>query len=199
MIDEINERLNSNLDRVKNLVTIYEAHLQRPGRGRQDAHRSDVLRATVVLLHASLEDFLRSIANWKLPSAKAEVVAAVPLLGTGSIPKKFTLGDLAQFRGMAVDDVISKSVDAYLDRSNYNNAGDLRAFFQELALPISTVEPLFSDVNEMMRRRHLIVHRADRNDAVGRGQHATHSISRTTVNRWIALVEDFCTRTSKLL
>ena len=40
------------------------------GQGRRSVQDTDILRAAVVLLHATLEDLLRSLADWKLPTAE---------------------------------------------------------------------------------------------------------------------------------
>lgn len=43
-----------------------------------------------------------------------------------------------------------------------------------------------------MKRRHQIVHRADRdNQAAGRGRHQVTSIGVATVNGWISSIEKF--------
>ena len=104
MIDEIRGNLTYNLKRVENLVSIYENHPDAQGQGRKPAELLDILRAGVVLLHASLEDVLRKIAYWKLPSANPTVLDNIPLVGLGPIPKKFLLGELAVFRGKKIDE-----------------------------------------------------------------------------------------------
>lgn len=71
---QIQERLELNIARVKNLVDIYETHLTGTGRGRRGHAKTDVLRAATVLLHATVEDVLRSIARWKLPLASSDVL-----------------------------------------------------------------------------------------------------------------------------
>src|SRR5688572_17484721 len=110
MLDKIKENLKHNLDRVESLVATYESHPDAQGGGRKAVEVLDILRAAVVLLHASLEDVLRSVAYWKLPFACADVLNAIPLKGYGPHPKKFSLGDLADFRGMMVDEVFTQSV-----------------------------------------------------------------------------------------
>ena len=121
MIDEIRGNLTYNLKRVENLVSIYENHPDAQGQGRKPAELLDILRAGVVLLHASLEDVLRKIAYWKLPSANPTVLDNIPLVGLGPIPKKFLLGELAVFRGKKIDEIFTLSIDAYLEKSNFNN------------------------------------------------------------------------------
>jgi hypothetical protein len=48
---------------------------------------------------------------------------------------------LAAWRGHAVDKVIQRSIDAHLERSNYNNPGDLKTLLQGCGLPPTLVDP----------------------------------------------------------
>ena len=74
MKDEIARRFELNLSRVQSLIKAYENAL--PGsQGRPPVVTTDILRASVVFLHASLEDLLRSLLEWKLPAAKAEYLS----------------------------------------------------------------------------------------------------------------------------
>ena len=77
MKTEIENRFNGNLERVGHLVEIYETLTTGPGRRPVDT--SDILRSAVVFLHAALEDFLRSLLEWKLPSAQASYLKDIPL------------------------------------------------------------------------------------------------------------------------
>ena len=109
--DEISRRFVVNLARVRGLITSYEQAL--PGvQGRPTVATTDILRGAVVFLHASLEDLLRSILEWKLPStAKPEHLDDVPL--DGERLRKYTLGDVARHPGTTVDDLIDRSVKAW--------------------------------------------------------------------------------------
>jgi hypothetical protein len=69
MKSEIEIRFKSNLERVDHLVALYDTATTGPGRRPVD--KSDILRSAVVFLHATLEDFLRSLLEWKLPTAQA--------------------------------------------------------------------------------------------------------------------------------
>jgi hypothetical protein len=104
MKQEITDRFNLNVSRVKNLVSIYRTQLAGKGKGRRGHQKTDVLRAAMVLLHASLEDVLRSLAYWKLPAAAPNVLDLIPI--TGGPATKFTLGTLSAHRGKTVDQVI---------------------------------------------------------------------------------------------
>ena len=187
----IEERFRVNLGRVRNIVAVY-SKVAGEGRGRMTVEEGDLLRAGVVLLHASLEDVLRSVSEWKLPAAPPEALKEVPLIGQGK-KTNFNLGDLAASRGRTVDDVIAESVVAHLERSNYNNVGEVVALLGSIGLPASLLANHAADLEAMMKRRHLIAHRADRNLRRGRGHHQALSISRTLVTSWIDAVEKFVT------
>jgi hypothetical protein len=183
------------MGRVQNLVSIYKER-HGVGRGRRRVIHADLLRAAVVLLHASLEDFLRSLAFIYLPNAGEEVLNSIPLAATTpGRPEKFLLGRLAKFRGQTVDDVIRRSVVEYLERSNYNNTSDIIALLTAMEVDLEKVRPTFADLDAMMKRRHQIVHRADRLETTGRGRQIAASIPIATVEQWIASTRFFTSHT----
>ena len=191
MKHQIEERFSLNIARVKNLVAIYRTQLAGPGQGRRGHLATDVLRAATVLLHASLEDVLRSLAYWKLPAAAAPDLDKVPLVGDKAL--KFTLGSLALHRGKTIDQVIKESTDASLERSNYNNPGEVTNVLQSIGLNTAPLAPYMATLSLAMQRRHQIVHRADANPnpQPGRGNHRVASISPTTLDGWLANTEQF--------
>lgn len=181
-------RFEENIERVEKLVSLYRS-LSRAGQGRRPVNSSDVLRAAVVMLHAALEDFFRSVAREQLPSAQPDALEAVPLAGTRELhAKKFTLGDVAKFRGQSVDEVIEASVCEYLDRSSFNNPGDIKQLLNTLRVNADAVDAPWSAVAEMIDRRHWIVHQADRNPNQGRGHHRARSIGMGKVDEWTTAV-----------
>ena len=193
MKEEIQARFVENIARVKNLVTIYRDHLSGTGRGRKSHSKTDVLRASVVLLHACVEDLLRSLAYWKLPLASNAVLDKIPLSSIS--PKdKFSLGALISHRGTTVDEVISASVNKYLEGTNYNNIDEISALLGSISIETSSVNGNFGILNEYILRRHQIVHRAERDEQGGRGNHKVKSISVASVEKWIEAVEIFGNR-----
>ena len=151
---------------------------------------SDILRSAVVFLHAALEDFLRSLLEWKLPSAHASSLKDIPL--AGKKPRSsFTLGDLARFRGSSVDALIALSVADHLERSNFNNPGEVASVLESIGCTRSLLNPYRDKLGPMMKRRHWIVHRADRNNATGSGHHAALGLKRATVETWSIAVREF--------
>ena len=128
-----------------------------------DSENQDVLRSAVVFLHATLEDFLRSLAMQYLVSAEESVLNEIPFAGNARA-EKFWLGKLAQFRGRTVDEVIADSVRQHLNHSTYNSAGEVAGFLESISFDVKHVRDLLPEVDAMMKRRHQIVHRADRDD-----------------------------------
>jgi hypothetical protein len=189
MNSQIRARFEGNIVRVRHLVTVYD-NTTGSGRGRRTAESSDVLRAAVVLLHAALEDVLRSLERRVLPQSSADTLDTVPLKGLQR-PAKFSLGSLAAYRGKAVDDLIDESVEAYLQRMTYNNADELAEGLKRLGADVTKVNRHFATLTALMKRRHQIVHRADRDEARGSGHHPTRSLSKTQVVEWTNVAEDF--------
>lgn len=191
MKDEIARRFELNLGRAKSLVASYEGAL--PGAsGRPSVATTDLLRGSVVFLHASLEDLLRSILAWKLPSAPPKQLEDIPLVGT--MPRsKYTLADIAAHRGVTVDELVARSVAASLERSNFNDVAEVASALSGSGIPNASavVKPHGSNLAAMMSRRHWIVHRADRNRAQGSGHFAAQSLPPDLVETWVASVEAF--------
>ncbi len=183
MKDKIKNRLDKNLNRARNLVDIFENYAPKKTKKVND---TDILRAATVFLHATLEDFLRSIAAWKLPLASPKILNDIPLLGKGK-DLKFSLGDLASRRSMKVDKLIKLSVDEHLERSNYNNVGDISHLLEAIGIKVKKVNGTFNNISELMKRRHQIVHRVDRKLTTGKAV----SLTKDDVNRWINVVEKF--------
>jgi hypothetical protein len=191
---DLRDRFGFNLGRVDGIIEAYD-RLGTAGPGRQSVQRTDLLRSAVVFLHASLEDLLRSLAEQRLPLSGLDILERVPLPGSAADKPlfKFTLKDLATFRGEDVESVIRRAVSSYLRHSNYNSTAEIAYLLREMGVHEVTglLAPYAGRIESMMSRRHLIVHRADRNPVSGRGQHSAASISRETVQRWSEAVRAF--------
>lgn len=189
MLDEIIELLNANLARVENLISRYGP----PRRGRKTVNETDILRAALVLLHASMEDFLRSLLIWRAPDSNREVIDTYPLAGTGKKhPERFYLGSLVAHREKTVADLIRLSVTEYLEAfSSFNDIGDVKRALRTCGVDHQAVEDNdFSNLPAMIARRHIIVHKADRNNVQqGQGNHRTKSIDIGHLNNYIAAVK----------
>jgi hypothetical protein len=144
-----------------------------------DEASDEVLRAVVVLMHAYLEDFLRTLALILLPIAGEDALNDVPLAGLNKTGRaeKFFLGKLVRHREKGVDDLIKESVAEHLERSTFNSVTEVMAFLDGLGLQLPRQDENMravlrisveeeskvpSALEAMMQRRHYIVHRADK-------------------------------------
>ena len=126
-----------------------------PSPRSQQAIAQDMLRAAVVLIHAYLEDFLRTIARALLPEANAECLDKIPLAGLSGRPDKFSLGKLVRHKGKLVDEVLRESVSEHLDRTTFNNKGEIANLLETLGFELAPIHHgCLVDIQEMMQRRH---------------------------------------------
>lgn len=195
MDQDIRDRFEANIHRVRNLVLLYE-DLAGKVKGRPTVQEADLLRGAVILLHASLEDLLRSLAEWKLLlNADEGYLNATPFAPGAKAEKereKLSLLELSQnYPGKTVAEVIEKSILNRLETQSFNNLRDVQQILRSIGLSRSDelVDRYRKGVKQMMDRRHLIAHRADRNHKKGRGQHGARSLGKATVQDWVAAVE----------
>jgi hypothetical protein len=121
----------------------------------------DMLRAAVILNHAYLEDLMRTVAALLLPGAGESALNEIPLVSSGTRAEKFYLGTLARYRGKSVKELIRESVSEHLDRITFNNIGEIARMLKTLGFKLSDHEREFPMLQEMILRRHQIVHRGD--------------------------------------
>jgi hypothetical protein len=151
----------------------------------------DILRAEVVLMHAYLEDFLRTVAAALLPESDESGLNSIPLAGVPGRSEKFALGKLVQHKGKSVDDVLRESVSEYLDRSTFNNKGEIVELLKKLGFDLSHNDDDLAAIQQMIQRRHQIVHRADRVKAPGTNNRVLQPIDRNEVLTWMKATERF--------
>jgi hypothetical protein len=199
-VPEIRQRLQSNLARVENLVA---ATSTLESGGTSGPIKTDMLRAAVVFLHATLEDVIRSGLELELPRASAENLDRIPFVladGKGETrkPEKISLPELAQYRGKTVDDAVKELVIEYLNRSNFNNIEEIGAALNRMgigSLKALGLDHRASHLIALTSRRHWIVHRVDKNPDAGLpGRSKTRKIHASTVRAWKACVSEVCTR-----
>jgi hypothetical protein len=192
-IEEFNRYVELMDSGIKRIMTLVRAAKTFPS----DAS-GDILRAAVVLTHAHLEDFLRTVASVFLPMADEQTLNKVPLIGLNNLrSEKFFLGKLAQHKGKTVEDLIRESVTDYLARTNFNSATEVMSFIEGLGLKLAEerlemrtkkrieTRGVLILIDEMIARRHQIVHCADR---AGEG---LTPIAEDDVLRWIFAVGNF--------
>jgi hypothetical protein len=195
------ERLVQNLVRTRVLVRLYRminalpsvtTSLQSP-QGQGEDVLADLLRSSVVFVHATLEDFLRSIAAALLPFSEESMLNEVPLVGTSGSgrPEKFFLGRLAAHRDKTVLELIQESVREHLLTATYNDTTQIASLLRGLNIDVEKVRNAFPRLDELIRRRHQIVHRADRQEHRRDPQEGVESITEEQVEDWISEVQGF--------
>lgn len=150
--------------------------------------RSDMIRSGILLAHAAMEDLLRSLVEIRLPEADAKHLRHIPLLDMkDALQPKYDLGDLLVHRSKTVDDLIRKSVVAYLGRVSYNNVEQIALALNHMSVPRTLLSAYGAELAALMSRRHHIAHRADR----GIEGHRVLPIDHLTVVAWIDAIEAF--------
>ena len=156
------EMVNSMLFSMARTESLFELY---KSLSNNNNYRDDLLRSSVVLTHATMEDCLRTIAAYYLPISKEDILNKIPLTGAKDSkgqPYKFYLGELEKFKSMTIDDLIKKSVHDYISRQTYNNSKDIVSLLQDIGLKKDMFQKYYNLIDEMCTRRHQIVHRADR-------------------------------------
>jgi hypothetical protein len=148
------------LARVHHLLALHEESKHAPTRQPGD-EVDDVLRAALVFTHATLEDFLRTLATIRLPNAEPSVLNRIPLVGAPARAEKFGLADLAAHRGRTVQDVVDDSVREHLARATFNNTTDIANHLTACSVDLDCVKEHFPAIERLVKRRHHIVHQAD--------------------------------------
>lgn len=154
-------RVQANHDRIGSLMVIYDSIVWSPR-----SSRDDLLRAQVVFIHATLEDFLRSVGALRLPTCGPEKLEGIPLAppqgGDIRRSEKFTLGDLSHHRFRTVFEVIDDSVRSFLAQESFGSTSKIDAFLTRCNLTDHRAFlPYYLAIDSLIKRRHQIVHRAD--------------------------------------
>lgn len=188
----VEQIFHQNILRVRELTQLHLALASFPGTNRA-LYGDDVLRASLVLLHAALEELIRGVLRIRLPGRESEQLNKVPLLGfnTRNQPKAFLFGHLKPYKDMKIQDLIEKSIDEYLNYTNYNRVEDIIEFLQDVGLEKTEFEDLFSSLKTALERRHIIVHRADRRRFSADGASELEPISSAQVEISLDTVVNF--------
>lgn len=179
IVSDIEARFHGNLERVAGLVRVFEV-----GGGN-----SDILRAAVVLLHAALEELVRSTVRVLLPRSPRPFEKMV-FAWFGSEkrgPDKISLQQLADFRGKTVEEILDRAFEYHLDHSSYNYPAEVIGALRELRVtlpPEEELRPILRELSPMMARRHRIAHCAD----AERGGQGLQQLEAQEVMTWLEAV-----------
>jgi hypothetical protein len=181
----LSEQVGQRITRVRGLVDLYGT-LALSDSHRFPAQDSDILRAAVVFLHATFEDFLRSLAMARVSDFSRESLANIPFSASEDRKLKLNLGDLHPYRHQTVGAFIAKAVEDYLDQRAYSNVADIKRALREIDISPDVIDRYASKLTSLTTRRHLIAHRFDRVDTAEDG---TLPITQEDVTAWINTVE----------
>lgn len=204
-VQQIFARFEKNLQRTTGLVDSFYGE---EGRGRPGTQRSDLLRAAVVLLHATLEDLLRSLEielidrciqpRMRLDKVKFALPGEEKLRETISLKVL-----LSAYPNANTQLVLADALAAYkperletLERETYSDVAKVKMAIERLQIPIGTDPNSAYGLSSrdwglialMTARRHLIAHRADRNDKSGRGHHLAKPLKEVDFRGWVDTV-----------
>lgn len=184
-------RLKDNLSRVDSLLALYEilqkGEARRLVSSKQDARSADILRAAVVLLHGSQEDYVRGmLSDWLFDRADSRELEGISLLGSAQKrAQKFTLRDLAQYKNEQVSDLIQSSIESQLSLVSFNQYSEICSWLSKIGISLTQFKNQ-SLIENLIKRRHKIVHEVDLNKKSGK----TESIKASTVRSWREAVEN---------
>lgn len=192
-LDPYYPQLKESFVRVTKLISLARslANQSSPASNAGGVAAGDVLRSAVVLTHAFLEDFLRTLANRLLPECDENALKDIPLAGSGRGKSQFHLGQLAQHRQKTVDAIIRESVSEHLERTTFNTTTDIAHLLERLHLDVHSVEGDFPALDRMIRRRHQIVHRADRVKEPNSNTYTLETIQLPEVQSWLEATWNF--------
>ena len=78
----------------------------------------------------------------------------------------------------------------HLDRSTFNSTQEIATAIKRCGLEVWTIEKLFPKLDQLIKRRHQIVHRADKLPKLGAGKQHAESLSPVDVKIWLGAVRD---------
>lgn len=154
MIGDIMLVFDGNIRRINQLLELYSKLAD--GVGRRDIHKVEILRASVVLLHSTLEDYLRNLLRWKLPSSSISRINEISLAGLDDKNRtKFQLGELMKFREKSIGEVVDLSIEEHLSKMSFNNIADITRALSDVGANWDERlrRQLFPKLDAMMKRQ----------------------------------------------
>ena len=187
-----------NIRRAQNFIVLYNSATENRGPGRRDTLTTDILRAGVVFLHSTLEDYLRSIILSKkiamLNTTEVDfraVLANVNLVGdnTGkSSVRKYALGEFWDVKDKSVITIVEEALRDKVSYMTFNDYSQIVASLSTVGIKLSINFNPDGIIDNYINRRHKIVHEADNNSVHGPGNYKATSINANTLTAWINAV-----------
>ena len=178
---------DKNIERVESICNLYSALKDAKQKDSKEYTMTDMLRAAVVLLHSSFEEYFRNtLILWLPQKADDNYLKEIPIITkAGKRAEKLFLNDLAKLSGHSIDDVIQLSVSEHIQRTTFNDRAEIKKWTDRIQIDLSSLsEDILKTVDTAVHRRHKIVHEADTNRDKNNVDRIT-GITDTTVIGWI--------------
>ena len=181
--------LDYNICRVRSLICHHKSLVENEksediisNTGRKSVLHEDILRAAWVLVHAGMEDLLRSLLKWKLKNDYYKK----------TIKHLVKESPLAKCLREKTKCETKKVVKEYLEE-HYSAGGDKKIVVSLISMGICKEKAErygYNDLVKMMKRRHKIVHSADRNfDVEEVGVRKENEVKIESIEKYITEVE----------
>lgn len=183
--------LSLNLTRVSKLIhhsLVLPNHIE--NKVEMKNYLLDILRASVVFLHSTLETMLREIVRLKLMfDGDLSRIPLADLSESQDIKHKFSLDEMSKYRGHTINEVIEISVNRYVTNLSFNNTDNIADNLSRINIPQLELRPYYEELNKMMNRRHQIVHEGDMKR--GGKTPELEPITGDQINGWIKCTVNF--------
>ena len=179
--------LNRLKESAQRAVSLVELSLKVQSAGGRPFEVEDLLRAAVVLSHAHLDDLLRTLAIELLPEGSEDSMKDI----------KVSLGTLVRHKGKLVDEALPAVVSETLRRQSFNTTKDVREMMKKLGVNLPGDKEEEKDlvaIDQMMKRRHQIVHGADRVKLPDSDTYTLCPIEASEVQNWVLATRRFMIR-----
>lgn len=161
-LERLYSRFWQNMARTLNLVTVAIDLRTDDDPPELSIKGEDVVRAVIVFLYASVEDFLRELVRIlykRLPEVRLD---EIPIRVGSKNSKTIGLGTLARHPDKVFSNVVRESVNEWLSEKNFSKVPAVTAILQELRIKIDkNWTDYLKSLSQLMQRRHRIVHNAD--------------------------------------
>ena len=181
-----------NMYRVKSLCALYNSLKTNEAKESKEYKFTDILRSAIVFLHSSFEEYFRNVLRDVLPNTCTQEDLKKISFTTkdGRHIDKLTVGNLLQYKGKTVDDLVAGFIGDTLDTTSFNNYVDIVSWAKKINVDLSTFTSQ-EKIEKMIMRRHKIVNEADnsRTDKMNNSYSLT-VIFESVVNEWINAVQN---------
>lgn len=176
---------DKNIERVQSICNLYSSLKEANKKNSKEYTLTDILRAAVVFLHSSFEEYFRKIITDLLPKkATNETLKQIPISLYAGVrtPNKIFLSDLSMYKNLSINEVVEESISKHMELKSFNSAEEIQMWLSKVMIDLSSFDK-FDIIDKAVKRRHKIVHEADTN-RTNDGERLT-SIKSGDIKPWI--------------